>query len=125
MHDDYEIKSLHIMLPKTSAYIKSYDSQTRTNIRTSLCLSDMMTFWKNIKLFGIKSALISKKVFYSNPVYNKNFLKIKIKSRGDEVGDFHNKEISKMNSDHTCLALINVDSALKGYLHHKTILAIK
>ena len=113
------------MPPKTSAYIKSYDSQTRTNIRTSLCLSDMMTFWKNIKLFGIKSALISKKEFYSNPVYNKNFLKIKIKSRGDEVGDFHNKEISKMNSDHTCLALINVDSALKGYLHHKTILAIK
>ena len=28
MYDDYKIKSLHIMLRKTSAYAKSYDCKT-------------------------------------------------------------------------------------------------
>ena len=29
MYDDYKIKPLHIMIPKTKAYIKSYDGQTK------------------------------------------------------------------------------------------------
>ena len=29
MNNDYKVKLLHIMLPKTSAYIKSYDGQTK------------------------------------------------------------------------------------------------
>ena len=48
----------------------------------------MGTYWKNIILFGIKSALILKKDFESKPVYNKTFLKIKIKSYSDETTDF-------------------------------------
>ena len=53
-----------------------------------------------------------KKVFHSEPV-NKNFLKIKIKSHGDEVTDFYDKEIPKVDSNHTCLAVISLDSTLK------------
>ena len=29
MHYDHKIKPLHIMLPKTSAYVKGYHGQTR------------------------------------------------------------------------------------------------
>ena len=29
LHDDYKVKPLHIMLPKMSAYVKSYDAQTK------------------------------------------------------------------------------------------------
>ena len=29
LYNDYKVKPLHIMLPKTSAYIKGYDGQTR------------------------------------------------------------------------------------------------
>ena len=29
LYDDYEVRPLHIMLPKTSAYVKGYDSQTK------------------------------------------------------------------------------------------------
>ena len=29
LHDDYKIKLLHIMLPKMSSYVKSYESQTK------------------------------------------------------------------------------------------------
>ena len=49
----------------------------------------------------------------SQPVYNKKFLKTKIKSRGDGVTDFCDKGIPKLNSNHTCLAIISLDSALK------------
>ena len=51
--------------------------------------------------------------FDSGPVYNKEFLKTKIKSHGDEVGDFYDKEVPKLDSNHTCLAVISLDSALK------------
>ena len=34
-------------------------------------------------------------------------------SNGKEVTDFYDKEISKVDSNHTCLAVIGLDSALK------------
>ena len=40
-------------------------------------------------------------------------MKTKIKSHGIEVTNFYNKEIYKVDSNHTCLALISWDSALK------------
>ena len=49
----------------------------------------------------------------SQPVYNKKFLKTKIKSRDDGVTDFCDKGIPKLKSNHTCLAIISLDSALK------------
>ena len=54
-----------------------------------------------------------KKQFDSEPFQNKEFLKTKIKSHSDEVTDSYDKEIPKMGSNHTCLALISLDSALK------------
>ena len=54
-----------------------------------------------------------KKEFDSEPFQNKEFLKTKIKSHSDEVTDSYDKEIPKMGSNHTCLAQISLDSALK------------
>ena len=39
-------------------------------------------------------------------------MKTKIKSHGDEVAEFYDKEIWKLDSNHTCLAEISLDSAL-------------
>ena len=64
------------------------------------------TIWNKV------SADIEKE-FESKPVYNKHFLKPKIKSYGDEATGFCNKEMPKAGSDFTCLAVINVDSTLK------------
>ena len=47
------------------------------------------------------------------PVYNKNFLKTKIKPNDDEVTSFYDKQIPKVDSNYTCLAVISLDSALK------------
>ena len=40
-------------------------------------------------------------------------MKTKIKSHGDEVTDFYNKKIPKVDSNHICLAVISLNSALK------------
>ena len=40
-------------------------------------------------------------------------MKSKIKSHCNEVTDFYDKEIPKNDSNHTCLAVISLDSALK------------
>ena len=40
-------------------------------------------------------------------------MKNKIKSHCDEVTDFWNKKISKVDSNHTCFAVISLDSTLK------------
>ena len=54
-----------------------------------------------------------KKEFDSEPVYNKNCLKTNIKSHGNEVTDYYNKKIPELDSNHTCLAVISLESALK------------
>ena len=53
------------------------------------------------------------KEFDSKLVYNKEFLKAKIKSHGNKVTDFYDKNVPKEDSDHTYLAAITLDSALK------------
>ena len=42
-------------------------------------------------------------------------MKIKIKSHGDEVTGFYDKEIPKVDSNHTCLAVIGLDSKKENY----------
>ena len=96
------------MLPKTSPYVKNYDGQTKLMyffIKDDDLLEKYNTIWDKV------SADI-KKQFDSEPAYNKIFLKIKMKSNGDEVKDFYDKKISKIDSNHTCLAVISLDSSL-------------
>ena len=40
-------------------------------------------------------------------------MKTKIKSHGDEVTNFYNKKIPKLDSNYTFLVVISLDSALK------------
>ena len=40
-------------------------------------------------------------------------MKTKVKSYSDKVRDFYNKEIPKVDSNYTCLAVTILDSALK------------
>ena len=85
------------MLPKTKwtyFLIENNDSFEKYN-----------TIWDKV------SADIEKK-FDSKVVYYKKFLKRKIKSYSDDVTDYYDSESPKVDSDHTCLAIISLDSAL-------------
>ena len=95
------------MLPKTSAYVKSFDGQTK-----------WMYFLIGDDGLLEKHDFISDKVDTdikkdSEPVYNKRFLKAKIKSYVNEAIGFYDKQMPKARTVYTCLAVINVDSALK------------
>ena len=94
------------MLPKTSMYVKSYDGQTKEN--------------ELLKKYNAIWDKASAKEFDSEPVYNKTFLKTKIKSYGNEATDFHDKQMLKTGSNHTCLEVITIDSILKKKM--KTII---
>ena len=63
----------------------------------------MMIYWKK-SIWGKVSADIRKK---------KKKLKTKIKSYNDELTDFHNKEMPKAGSSHTCLTVITIDFAFR------------
>ena len=41
-------------------------------------------------------------------------MKTQIKSHGDGVTDFYDKNIPKADSNHTCLTVISLDSSLKN-----------
>ena len=72
------------MLPNTNAYVKSYDGQTKWInflIEDDDVLKKYNTIWDKV-------STDIKKEFDSEPVYNKEFLKIKIKPHRDEVTDF-------------------------------------
>ena len=87
LYYNHKVKLLHIMLPKTTAYVKSYDRQTKWVyflIEDDDLLQKYNTVWDKV------SADV-KKEFDSKPVYNKN-LKTKIKSHGDEVTAFYDKK---------------------------------
>ena len=85
MYDDCEIKLSHIMRPKTGMYAKSYGGQTMYFLILDDDLSGKYnTIWDKVNADV-------KKGFDSAPVYNKNFLKRKIKSYGDEATNFCDK----------------------------------
>ena len=83
-NNGYKVRPLHMMLPKTSAYVKSYDGQAKW---MDFLIEDDEFLGKYNNILDQVSTDI-KKEFDSKPVYNKEFLKTKIKSHGDEVKDF-------------------------------------
>ena len=94
------------MFPKTRAYVKIYYGQTSFLIKDDDLLEKYNTIWDKL------SADIQIQ-FDRKPVQNNKFLKDKRKSYDDEATVFHDKEIPKVGSNHACLAVTNLDSALK------------
>ena len=61
-----------------------------------------------------KVSNIIKKEFDSNPVYNENYIKTKIKSYNGKINtNFHNNKITKEGCQCICLSVILIDSVYK------------
>ena len=87
MHNDNRVKPLHIMLPTRSTYVKSYYGQTKW-----MYLDEGDELLEKYNTIWDKVSVDIKEEFDSEAVYNKNFLKTKIKSHGVEVTDFYDKK---------------------------------
>ena len=109
LYNDHKNKPLYITLPKTSAFVKSYDGQTKWIFLNFFLENDDLLKKYNTILSKVSADI--KKEFDTKHVYIKIFLKTII-SHGNEVTDFYDKEILKIDSNHTCLAVISLDSAL-------------
>ena len=109
LYNVYKAKLLRIRPPKTRTYVKSCDGQTKW-IYFSIEIDDLL---KKDGTIWYKVSGDIKKEFDSEPVYHKIFLKTKIKFHDDEVTDFYHKGIPKVDSNHTCIAVNSLDSALK------------
>ena len=94
------------MLPKVSGYVKSYDGE---NLYFWIQDDDLL---EKYNIIWLKVNAV-KKEFDSEPVYNKKFLRTKIKSYSDEARDFHDREMRRAGSNHTCLAVVSIGSTLK------------
>ena len=71
MDDDYKIKPFSIVLPKTSAYVKSYDGKTKWMYflnENDESLEEYDDIWNNV------SSSIEME-FYRKPIYNKRIVK--------------------------------------------------
>ena len=68
MYNDHKVKPLHIMLPKTSTHVKSYDGQTKW----MYCLFEDGDLTEKYNIWDKVSTDIKKK-FDSDPVYNNFF----------------------------------------------------
>ena len=104
LYNGNKVEPLNIMLPKTSAYVTTYYGQTKWMhlfIEDDGLLKKCNTSWNKV------STDIEKE-FNSEPVYNKEFLKTKIKSHSYEVTDFFDEKVSKVGFNHTCLAVVNL-----------------
>ena len=77
------------MLPKTSAYVKSYDGQ----FKWMYYLIEDDDLSEKYNVIWDKVSADNKKEFDSELVYNEEFLKTKIKSHGNEVTHFYDKKI--------------------------------
>ena len=62
---------------------------------------DVLFDWRRRLIRKIVTADI-KKELDSKTTYNKTFIKTKINSHGNEVTDFYDKKITKVNSDQIC-----------------------
>ena len=92
---------MHIILPKRGAYVKSYDEQTKWMyflIEDNNLFEIYSTTWHKI-------STDTKSEFDSERVYNKKILKTKIKSHGDEVTNFSDKELPKVDSNYICFSM--------------------
>ena len=61
LYNDHKVKPLHLMLPKTSAYVKSYDRQTKWMcflIKDNELLEKYQTIWDKVST-DIKKNLIA------------------------------------------------------------------
>ena len=88
MYDNQKVNPVYVVLPRTSAYVKSYEWQTKWMhflIEDDDLLEKYNIIWDKV------SADI-KKEFDCESVYDKEFFKTNIKSHGDEVTDLYDKK---------------------------------
>ena len=121
-YNDDVIRPLHIFFPQMNGNFKCFDDNMRMyfladDTSSGLGKSRKEFFKKYTKLRGKIKDLICKK-FDSEPIYNDNYIKAKIKSYNDDIrtnfrDESNNRKVPKEDCSYKCLSLISLDSVIQ------------
>ena len=107
-------KSLYEFLPKMIAFRKDFD---KTKYVSFLIKDDELSEKYN-EIWDKVSHTVGKE-YDNNPVYNKKYLRAKIKSYNGKINiNFHNNRIPKEDSQLICLSVILIDSVFRAGKHY-------
>ena len=110
LHDDDLIRSLCIILPQMSGYIKYFDNGEKN---MSFNVEDETVHLKYTEIWNkIKKSLNRR--FHSEPIYDGKYIKTKVKAFSSMINTlFSGNEIPKERDHYICIAAICIDSVLK------------
>ena len=104
------IKTLCIILPQMSEYIKYFENRGKNMsfvIKDHSVLDKYNEIWKKIK----NTLNIN---FHSMPVYDETYIKAKVRKFGDVIkANFLGDEVPKENVHYACIACITIDSVMR------------
>ena len=108
--EDDIIKSLCILLPQMSGFIKYFDNGRK---KLSFMIEDDSILVKYNEIWN-KDKEIKYIKFHSNPVYDKKYIKTKVKEFHGAVNiNIWGNKSPKVGVRYTCIACISIDSVLK------------
>ena len=110
LHNDDVIRSLCIILPKMSGYIKYFDNSGNN---MSFEIEDENVYLKYTEIWNkIKESLNTK--FHSQDIYDDKYIKTKVRTFGRMINTlFPGNEIPKERNHYVCIVAICIDSVLK------------
>ena len=104
------VRPSRIILPQMSGYIKYFDNGGKNMslmIEVDSVLVKYSDIWNKIKeIKAIK--------FHSNPAYDEEYIKVKVKEFNDVINtNFWGGKVPKEGLNYTCIACISIDSVMK------------
>ena len=104
------VKSLCIILPEMSGYIKYFENGSRN---MSFLIKDDEVWEKYDKIWDVIKNRLGIK-FHSEPVYEYKYLKAKVREFDDVIKtNFLGNDVPKKNMHYTCIASITIDSVMR------------
>ena len=112
-YNDDVIRPLDIFSPQMNGYFKCFDDNTTM----PFLANDKEFLKKYTKLWGKIKDLIGKKLD-SEPIYNDNYIKTKMKSYNNDIrtnlrDERSNRKVPKEDCSYKCLSLISLDSVIQ------------
>ena len=108
--DDNIVRPLCVILPQMSGYIKYSEKE---GINMSFIIKDDCVLIKYNKIWHKIKEIKSIK-FHSMPVYDKKYIKAKVREfNGVIKTNFLSEEVPKEGVHYTCIACITIDSIIK------------
>ena len=110
LHDDDVIRSLCLVLPQMSAYIKYFENNKKN---MSFKIEKESVYLKYAETWNIIKSVLNVK-FHSQPIYDDKYIKTKVKTFNNTINIlFSGDKIPKERIHYVCISAICIDSVFR------------